>query len=87
MVCKTSSNPPLQKTNFNQGGRETNFDIGGVRTRFGSRGIMNEIQQVGISGMIHTRGTDHIPSVQFGSDKNHLSVDQMNQLTKGYVTF
>ena len=87
MVRKTSSNPPLQKTNFNQGGMETNFDIGGMGTRFKARGIMNEIQQVGISGMIHTRGTDHIPSVQFGSDKNHLSVDQMNQPAEGYVTF
>ena len=37
--------------------------------------------------MIQTRGTDHMLSVQFGSDKNHPSVDQMNQLTKGYVTF
>ena len=48
---------------------------------------MNEIQQVGISGMIQTRGIDNTLSVQYGSDKNHISVDQMNQLTKGYVTF
>ena len=66
---------------------ETNFDIGGMRTRFKARGIMNEIQQVEISGMIHTRGIENILSVQFGSDKNHLSVDQNNQPAEGYVTF
>ena len=66
---------------------ETNFDIGGMRTRFGLRGIMNEIQHVGISGVIHTRRIDYILSVQFGSDKNHLSVDQDNQPADGYVTF
>ena len=65
----------------------TSFDIGGMRTRFKASGIMNEIQQVGISRAIHTRGIDRTLSVQFGSDKNHLSVDQVNQLTKGYVTF
>ena len=56
-------------------------------TGFDTRGIMNEIQQVGISGMIQTRGIDNTLSVQFGSDKNHLSVDQMNRSARGYVTF
>ena len=56
-------------------------------TGFKARGIMNDIQQVGISGMIQTRGIDNTLSVQFGSDKNRLSVEQMNRLTKGYVTF
>ena len=58
-----------------------------MRTGFGSRGIMNEIRQVGISGMIQTRGIDNTLSVQFGSDKNHISVDQNNRSTEGYVTF
>ena len=56
-------------------------------TGFDTRGMANEIQQVGISGMIQTSRVDHMPSVQFGSDKNHLSVDQMNRLAEGYVTF
>lgn len=50
-----------------------------MRTRFKARGIMNEIQQVGVSGMIQSRGIENILSVQFGSDKNHLSVDQNNR--------
>ena len=87
MIRKTSFNPPLWKTNFNRGGRETNFNIGGMITGFEVRGIRNDIQQVGISGMIHTRGIDYILSVQYGSDKNHTSVDQMNLSTEGYVTF
>ena len=48
---------------------------------------MNEIQQMGISGMIQTRGIDNTFSVQVGSDKNHISVEQMNQSAEGYVTF
>ena len=55
--------------------------------RIKARGIMNEIQHVGISRTIQTREIDHILSVQFGSDKNHLSVEQMNQPAEGYVTF
>ena len=52
-----------------------------MRTRFGSRGTRNDIRQVGISGTIQTRGMDNILPVQLGSDKNHLSVDQMNRST------
>ena len=58
-----------------------------MRTRFGSRGMVNEIQQVEISRTIHTRGVDNTLSVQFGSDKNHISVGQNNHLAEGYVTF
>lgn len=48
---------------------------------------MNEIQQVGINRTIHISGIDNILSVRFGSDKNHISVDQNNQPADGYVTF
>ena len=66
---------------------ETSFDRGGMGTGFDTGGIKNEIQQVGIGRVIHTRGIDNILSVQFGSDKNHASVEQNNQSTEGYVTF
>ena len=56
-------------------------------TGFKARGIMNDIQHMGVSGMIHTRGIENILSVQFGSDKNHISVDQSNRQVEGYVTF
>ena len=58
-----------------------------MTNEFDTTGIRNEIQQVGVSRTIHTRGIENILSVQFGSDKNHISVDQMNQLAEGYVTF
>ena len=58
-----------------------------MTNEFDTGGIRNDIQHVGISGMIHTRGIENMLSVQSGSDKNHLSVYQMNQLTRGYVTF
>ena len=87
MIRKTSFSLPIQKTSFNQGGRETGFDIGGMGIRFEVRGIRNEIQQWGISRTIHTREIENILSVQVGSDKNHVSVEQNNQPAEGYVTF
>ena len=61
--------------------------MGGMKNEFDTRGIMNDIQQVGISRTIQTSRIDNTLSVQFGSDKNHVSVDQKNQPSEGYVTF
>ena len=65
----------------------TGFGSRGIRNEFDTRGIGNDIRHVGISTSIHTSGVDNTLSVQFGSDKNHLSVEQSNQPAKGYVTF